>query len=60
MTDTKPRVERWTFTFEPLPDEVPVAVRMRLLLKTALRRLRLKCVGISGERTGTDGPSQHQ
>jgi hypothetical protein len=31
--------------FVPLPDDVPVGVRVRALLKTALRRDRLRCVG---------------
>jgi hypothetical protein len=37
-----------TLTFRPLEDTVPVAVRVRALLKTALRRDRLRCVTISG------------
>jgi hypothetical protein len=32
----------------PLPCDVPVAIRLRQLLKTALRRDRLKCVRVEG------------
>jgi hypothetical protein len=37
-------------TFRPLPDaeDVPVGVRVRQLLRTALRRDRLKCVKVEG------------
>jgi hypothetical protein len=33
----------------PLPDpgHIPVAVRLRMLLKTALRRDKLRCVGLA-------------
>jgi hypothetical protein len=34
----------WRLVFRPLPDDVPVPVRIRHLLKIALRSLRLKCV----------------
>jgi len=37
--------ELWTLTFRVLPDAVPAAIRVRRLLKTALRRDRLRCVG---------------
>lgn len=33
-------------TLEPMPDTVPVANRLRALLKTALRRDRLRCVKV--------------
>jgi hypothetical protein len=36
-----------TVTLLPLPDERPVEARLRLLLKTALRRDRLRCVRAS-------------
>lgn len=39
----------------PLPDTVPVAVRLRALLKTALRRDRLRCVGLSGAPAASPG-----
>jgi hypothetical protein len=38
--------ELWYITLKPLPDDVPVAVRIRALLKTALRRDRLRCVSL--------------
>jgi hypothetical protein len=42
---------RFVITLEPLPppadgDEVPVAVRLRTLLKVALRSLRLRCTAV--------------
>ena len=42
--------DRWTLTFEPLPHDVPATVRIRHLLKYALRTLRLKCVSVDGEK----------
>jgi hypothetical protein len=36
--------ERVLLELEALPDPAPVAVRLRNLLKTALRRDRLRCV----------------
>ena len=33
-------------TLHPLPDDVPVEVRLRQLLKVALRRFRLRCVSV--------------
>jgi hypothetical protein len=36
-------------TLEALPSEIPVAARVRSLLKTALRRDRLRCVRIGGD-----------
>jgi hypothetical protein len=41
--------ERITLVFEPLPCEAPAAVRIRHLLKYALRSQRLKCVRITGD-----------
>ena len=37
-------------TFRPLPDreQVPVGVRVRKLLRTALRRDRLRCLKVEG------------
>jgi hypothetical protein len=34
---TRRDAERWTLVFEPLPDAVPVASRIRTLLKIAPR-----------------------
>jgi hypothetical protein len=39
---------RITLTLVPLADPRPVEVRLRNLLKTALRRDRLKCVSVEG------------
>jgi hypothetical protein len=36
-------------TLEPLPCSVPVRIRVRQLLKTALRRDRLRCVRVNGD-----------
>jgi hypothetical protein len=45
-------------TFEPLPDPTPVAVRVRGLLKRALRSFRLKCVAIGSTPPATPtGPA---
>jgi hypothetical protein len=44
MTPSQP--EQWTLTFLPLTDEVPIEVRVRQLLKYALRAQRLRCVKI--------------
>jgi hypothetical protein len=40
--------ERIVLTFEPLPDPVPAAQRLKGLLKRALRSFHLKCVAIAG------------
>jgi hypothetical protein len=42
----EPQSDTYTLTFRPLPDEAPAAIRVRRLLKHALRALRLKCVRI--------------
>jgi hypothetical protein len=41
--------ERWTLSFEPAPDAEarPVAIRVRHLLKRALRSFGLRCVAVS-------------
>jgi hypothetical protein len=40
--------QRIILTLTPLADERPLAVRLRQLLKTALRRDRLKCLSVEG------------
>jgi hypothetical protein len=47
MPDPDPDI---VLTFRPLPDaeDVPVGVRVRQLIKTALRRDRLRCVRVEG------------
>jgi hypothetical protein len=49
MSDGKPDPDI-ILTFRPLPDaeDVPVGVRVRQLLRTALRRDRLRCVRVEG------------
>ena len=44
---------------KPLPDDVPVAVRVRALLKTALRRDRLRCVSLAQPPAATDSAGYH-
>lgn len=46
---TKPKREAWTITFVPAPDEnnIPMPVRVRRLLKMALRSCRLRCIDYS-------------
>ena len=39
----------WYIEFRPLADDIPAAIRMRRLLKFALRTLRLKAERISGK-----------
>jgi hypothetical protein len=43
-----PEPEKWVLTFVALDDPAPVAVRVRNLLKRALRSFTLRCVAISG------------
>jgi hypothetical protein len=43
---------------EAMPCEVPVAIRVRQLLKTALRRHRLRCVRIDGDSLGESEKAQ--
>lgn len=45
MPDQEPDI---VIHFLPLPDDVQVSVRIRALLKMALRRLALKCVRVEG------------
>jgi hypothetical protein len=53
-----PEPDHWTLVFEALPDPAPVAVRVRGLLKRALRSYRLKCVAIGGTPPATPtGPA---
>jgi hypothetical protein len=41
--------ERWTLTFEPVPDPQapPAPIRIRHLLKRALRSFGLRCVNVA-------------
>jgi hypothetical protein len=38
--------EIWTLTFRALPSPVPVELRVRALLKRALRQHQLRCVSL--------------
>lgn len=41
----------WVLVLQPLPSSVPVGVRVRMLLKRALRDWKLKCLSVgSGSR----------
>jgi hypothetical protein len=42
----------------PLPDDVPVEVRLRQLLKVALRRFRLKGVSVETARPEPENPEK--
>jgi hypothetical protein len=44
-----------TIVLEPLPDTVAWPIRVRALLKTALRRLRLKCLRVT-EQPASEEP----
>jgi hypothetical protein len=46
MTDTKKEPERWGLILQPLPSDTPSEIRVRRLLKIALRSLRLKCLKV--------------
>lgn len=52
----KPARERWTITFEDLPDEYgrPMAYRVRRLLKHALRSLNLRCLDYRSQKPQDD------
>jgi len=54
MSDTGER-ERFILELEALPDEVPVANRLRFVLKRLLRQFGFKCVGLSGTLPDDDG-----
>ncbi len=59
MTDNPPVGDEVRLTFRALPDDVPPAIRIRRLLKHALRSLGLKCVRVEGaapEVTENPGP----
>lgn len=38
--------EHWKITLEPLPWDVPSELRVRTLLKVALRTCRMKCIEV--------------
>jgi hypothetical protein len=55
------RCPRYRLEFEPLPpqdDEVPVVIRLRWLLKWALRDVRLRCMSAEEVRPPTDGETR--
>ena len=52
--DAPPQRERFVITLEALPDGVPAEVRLRRLLKHALRALKLRCVGLR------EGPTEEE
>jgi hypothetical protein len=56
-----PDGERITLEFVALADDVPAAVRVRSLLKRALRSFRLECVRVVGlPESWDDPPAMHQ
>jgi len=44
-----------TLTLRPMPSAIPVPIRLRALLKYALRGLSLRCVAVSGLPDGDKG-----
>jgi hypothetical protein len=46
---TAPKPGEIVLVLRPMPCNVPVAIRLRQLLKTALRRDRLRCVKVDGD-----------
>ncbi len=52
------QAERYTLSLVAKPSEVPATVRLRKLLKVALRAFGLKCVGIA--RIDVDQVDHHQ
>lgn len=44
---SEPAGEKWSFTFRVLPRDTPGAIRVRRLLKFALRTLGLKCIRLA-------------
>jgi hypothetical protein len=60
-----PAPELWTLTFETLLDKTPVAVRVRRLVKYALRCQRLRCTRIDSDEVQkfdaepSEGLSEH-
>lgn len=38
----------WILEFKTLPSDIPAAIRVRALLKRALRDWKLKCVAVRG------------
>jgi hypothetical protein len=47
----------YTITLEPLPEGPPAEIRIRRLLKIALRMLGLKCVNVTETNTPNGFPS---
>ncbi len=52
--------QRFVIEFEALPDELPPEIRVRSLLKYALRRLRLRNQGIRSAPDGTGPPPRSE
>jgi len=49
-------MNHWTIIFRPEGDGPPDAIRVRRLLKSALRHHRLRCIGMSCQETA---PTPH-
>lgn len=47
-------MNHWTIIFRPEGDGPPDAIRVRRLLKTALRHHRLRCIDMKCEQTAPD------
>jgi hypothetical protein len=46
--------EIWTLTFRPLPSPIPPELRIKALLKRALRQHGLRCVYIGEPKVDSD------
>jgi hypothetical protein len=54
MTDKDDRDDLLFLVLRPLSDDVPWPIRLRMALKTLLRRDRLRCVGLAQLRRVED------
>ena len=53
-------MSRWTIHLRPLPSDVPDAVRIRGLLKVALRRFKLRALEVQQQAQDTPGNAQNR
>jgi hypothetical protein len=65
MSERQPGGEQVEVVLRALPDDVPFAVRLRALLKFALRSCRLRCVGLKdlpadGQADRRDRPAERK
>ncbi len=58
MSDKPTADDTVRLTFRPLADSVPAAIRLRRLLKIALRQLNLRCVAVEGAAPEVTTPEE--